>query len=73
MSVEVSKRRAIILLSLLLGGCVTAEKEEEMGMCVKYMPIEDKRIECAGGRGVAPQICVEKTVIRQFCVRREGV
>ena len=64
-------KKSSILLSLLLGGCVTAEKEEEMGMCVKYMPIEDKRIRCAGGRGVAPQICIEEIVIRQFCVRYE--
>jgi len=66
-------KKSSILFSLLLGGCVTAEKEEEMGMCVKHMPIPDKRVKCAGGRGVAPQICVEETITKLICVRREGV
>jgi hypothetical protein len=64
-------KKSSVLLSLLLGGCVTAEKDDNRGMCTKFMPIPDRKIECAGGRGVAPQICVEKTVIKQFCVRYE--
>lgn len=64
-------KKSSMILSLLLGGCVTAEKDVNRGMCTKYMSIPDKKIECAGGRGVAPQICVEKTVTKQFCVRYE--
>lgn len=66
-------KKLTITLLMLLGGCVTAEAEKDVnrGMCTKFMPVPDKKIECAGGRGVAPQICVEKTVIKQFCVRYE--
>ena len=63
-------KKSTILLSLLLGGCVTAEKEEDRGMCEKYMTISERKIKCTGGRGVAPQFCIEEIVPKLVCVKR---
>jgi hypothetical protein len=61
------KKYNAVLLSLLLGGCVTTKKEERT--CIDYSAYPQTKEECVGGRGVAPLICVQKTYMKPFCVR----
>ena len=61
------KKCYAVFLSLLLGGCVTTKKEERT--CIDYRSYPQVKEECTGGRGVAPQICVQKTYTKLFCVK----
>lgn len=55
-----------IILVLFLTGCVSVKDNR---ICKEYATIPDWVQECTGGRGVAPQICVQKKVNRTFCVK----
>lgn len=64
------KRLLILIISLIFSGCETIEKVDK-GICLKYVTFTQKKIECIGGRGVAPEICVVEHVPRLSCARWE--
>ena len=57
------------LLPLVLVGCVANEPLQltEDSECLAWVEIPRTQVECTGGRGVAPAICVEIDVMEQHC------
>ena len=63
------RKITIALLSgLLYTGC-SMTKETPAPICLEYKTYETTEQECVGGRGVAPQICFEKVVVKTYCSR----
>ena len=55
---------------LLYTGCSTIkETPAPAPICLEYKTYETTEQECVGGRGVAPQICFEKVVVKTYCSR----
>ena len=63
------KKITIALFFILLSGCATKSLETPAPICLEYKTYETTEQECTGGRGVAPQICLEKVVVRTYCSR----
>ena len=61
--------KAKFLMPLVLVGCVANEPLQltEDSECLAWVEIPRTQVECTGGRGVAPAICVEVDVIEQHC------
>ena len=56
-------------MPLVLVGCVANEPLQltEDSECLAWVEIPRTQVECTGGRGVAPAICVEVDVMAQYC------
>jgi len=57
----------VLSISLILSGCVTTEKVDK-GLCLKWTTFTSERLECAGGRGVAQQVCVVREIQMAHCL-----
>lgn len=55
-----------ILVVGSVSACVIAEAPED-AECLAWVNYPVTKVECAGGRGVAPLICVEKTFNETSC------
>ena len=62
---------AVLLLTSLIGCSTIGDEKVDKGLCLKYVTFMQERLECVGGRGVAPEICVVEHVPRVSCVRWE--
>lgn len=60
------KRLLVLSISFILSGCVTTEKVDK-GLCLKFATFISEKLECVGGRGVAPEICVVRHVPVTHC------
>ena len=60
------KRLLVLSISFILSACATTEKVDK-GLCLKFATFISERIECAGGRGTAAQVCVVRHVPMTHC------
>lgn len=60
------KRLLVLSISFILSGCATTEKVDK-GLCLKFTTFISERMECAGGRGIAAQVCVVRHVPMTHC------
>ena len=60
------KRLLVLSISFILSGCANTEKVDK-GLCLKFTTFISERMECAGGRGIAAQICVVRHVPMTHC------
>jgi hypothetical protein len=65
-------RFLLVAVLTVVASCSTIGSEKvDRGLCLKYVTFMQERLECVGGRGVAPEICVVEQVPRVSCVRWE--
>ena len=60
------KRLLVLSISFILSGCANTEKVDK-GLCLKFATFISERLECAGGRGIAAQVCVVRRVPMTHC------
>ena len=58
---------AVLLLTSVIG-CSTMGKQVDKGLCLKWTTFTSERLECAGGRGVAQQVCVVREIQMAHCL-----
>ena len=59
----------VYFIPLLLIGCASSEPLQltEESECLAWVEIPKTKVECTGGRGVSPAICVEVDYIEDWC------
>lgn len=55
-------RYSLVLLLTVVAGCSTIGEQVDKGLCLKWRTFNTEKMECAGGRGVAQQICVVRQI-----------
>jgi len=61
-------RFLLIAVLTIVTSCSTMGKQVDKGLCLKWTTFTSERLECAGGRGVAQQVCVVREIQMAHCL-----
>lgn len=58
---------AVLLLTSLIGCSTIGDEKVDKGLCLKFATFISERLECVGGRGISPEVCVVRKVPMTHC------